>query len=108
MFLLESSDIDYSDFKLTKEQKLLLIFREKVNRIKEVVDEEINNPAKRENQKSYIDLAGKEIQRLLAAAKKKKKERAVAGATDYDESVGTPRGSTGSFGTPGETHRKSS
>lgn len=57
-------------------------FKEKVACIKEAVEEELDNPVKKNQPKSYIDLAGQQIQKLLAAARKKKKERLRATQVD--------------------------
>ena len=57
-------------------------FKEKVACIKTAVEEELGNPTKKNPPKSYIDLAGQQIQKLLAAARKKKKERLRASQMD--------------------------
>ena len=57
-------------------------FKEKVACIKTAVEEELGNPTKKNPPKSYIDLAGQQIQKLLAAARKKKKERVRASQMD--------------------------
>ena len=51
--------------------------RAKVNTVREAIEVELENPGRaRAKPKSYIELAGLQIEKLLAAARKKRKERA--------------------------------
>ena len=46
----------------------------KINAIMQTLDQEMQNPTKK-SPISYIDLAGKQVEKLLATARLKKKER---------------------------------
>ena len=59
------------------QERELAALRQKVKAVREAVEEELENPgSSAAKPKSYIDLAGLQIEKLLAAARKKKKERA--------------------------------